>query len=135
MLFVPMFAPEPLLWEGVRCHTLSPNSSGALQGERHLLPASPGSPLCGQDRWSPFARSDFRCLHCTLKRATSGDPGRVCHFSPARQTKAMEDLICFAHLPSAISNRLLAEGLHCHTQLEPAKLICPCSQNSPFTGQ
>lgn len=130
-----MFAPESLLREGVRCHTLTPGSSGALQGERHPLPASHGSPAWGQDNWSPCACSDFCCFHCTLKRVTSGDPGYVCHFPPARQTKAMEDVICFAHLPNAISNRLLAEGLHCHTQLEPAKLICPWSQNSPFTGQ
>lgn len=47
----------------------------------------------------------------------------------------MEDVIHFTHLPNAISGRLLVEGLYCHTQLEPAKLICPGSQNFPFTGQ
>lgn len=134
-MLIPMFAPEPLLREGDRGHKLSPHSSGALRGERHLLPASHGSPLQGKDQWSPCACLDFCRLHCTLKRVTSGDPGRVCHFPSSRQTKAIEDVICFAHLPNAISNRLLAEGLHCHTQLEPAKLICPCLQNSPFTAQ
>lgn len=135
MLLIPMFAAEPLLREGARCHAVSPSSSGALRAERLLLPASHGSPLQGQDQQSPCACSDFCHRHCTLTRVTSGDPGHVCHFPSARQTKAMEDVIWFAHLPNAISNRLLAEGLHCHTQLEPAKLICPCSQNSPFTGQ
>lgn len=135
MLLTPKFAPEPLMMEEARCHTLSPSSSGALWGERHLLPASHGSPLRGQVQWNPCACLDFCSLHCAMKRVTLGDPGYVCHFPSARQTKALEDVICFAHLLNAISNRLLAEGLHCHTQLEPAKLICPCSQNSPFTGQ
>lgn len=129
-----MFAPEPLLRESdaTCCH----QGPQELCGERGICcqPAMALSPLQGQDQRSPCACSDFCCLHCALRRVTSGDPGHVCHFPSARQTKAMEDVMCFAHLPNAISNRLLAEGLHCHTQLEPAKLICPCSQNSPFTG-
>lgn len=40
-VFISVFTTEPLLREGVRCHPLSPSSSGALQGEKHLLPASP----------------------------------------------------------------------------------------------
>lgn len=39
--FMSVFTTEPLLREGVRCHPPSPSSSGALQGEKHLLPASP----------------------------------------------------------------------------------------------
>lgn len=66
-------ATEPLLREGVRCRPLSLSSSGALQGEKQLLPASPAPQqvpalLSGVSTdGAPVPAQTFAASSCTLK--------------------------------------------------------------------